>query len=215
LVVLSVVVVVVLSVDFFCCPLASEDVEEVVESVVVFLWWCFFLVLVVLVESVLEVSCPAVPAVLPVCEFASWPDWVLVVEVVVLVEPEGVAVLCGVAVLSCVEGDVVEVPAALPVALWEAAPAGCAQGWLLVLPVALPVAPPAGEAGVIEDGFCAGAAGWALCEAAPVWSVVVVLVVLDWLCVCAGVALWSAVAGALVLACAIARPVPSNRTEVA
>jgi hypothetical protein len=82
----------------------------------------------------------------------------VVVELVELLELDGVE-LCGAAVLSWVEGDVVEVAPALPAALCEAAPAGCVQGWLLVVPVALPVAPPAGEAGVIEDGFCAGAAG--------------------------------------------------------
>ena len=53
----------------------------------------------------------------------------------------------GVAVVSVVEGDVVEVAPALPLteplcAAEPAAPAGCVQGWLLVLPVALPVVPP-------------------------------------------------------------------------
>lgn len=94
-----------------------------------------------MVEPAFAVSCPAV---LPFAELASWPCCEALEPLtseLVEVEVEGVAVV------SVVEGDVVEVAPALPLteplcAAEPDVPAGCVHGWLLVLPVALPVVPP-------------------------------------------------------------------------
>jgi len=122
---------------------------------------------------------------------------------VALVEP-----LCveGVEVVSVVVVWVVELEFWLIEPLCEAEPAdvaGWVQGWLLVLPVALPVAPPAGAA-LPAAGALAGGTFCVSFEAAPVCSVlVVVLVVFVWLAallgVCVSVLDWLWACGGLLL----------------